>query len=251
MRLLLFLLTALCAAATPLPLRVGETLTFRVGWGIFQNAGEIKVAAQSDVSDGKPEMTLTTHTTTRGLLGKMFKFEARSDAVFDAVTGRMIIHTEKSFSGRKSTSNAMQFNYAKACADYIDMLNSDKNLTVSLPPGAPPLDLITSLLQTRTWDLKPGETRDANVIFEEEIYQLTLHALRYEKLTTPLGTFDTIVYEPRMEKTPPRGMFKKGSTVRVWIAQDEARLPVRFQVDFKFGAGVATLVSHDGAPTEQ
>ena len=86
---------------------------------------------------------------------------------------------------------------------------------------------------------------------KKEIYQLTLHALRYEKLTTPLGTFDTIVYEPRMEKTPPQGMFKKGSTVRVWIAQDETRLPVRFQVDFKFGAGVATLVSHDGVSAEQ
>lgn len=248
MRLFLFLLTALAAAAAPLPLRVGETLTFRVGWGIFQNAGEIKVAAQADSSDGKPEVTLTTLTTTRGMLGRLFKFEARSDAVFDAVTGRMKVHTEKSFSGRKSTSNAMQFDYAKGTADYIDMLNSDKNLTVPMPAGDPPLDLITSLLQTRTWDLKPGESRDTNVIFEEEIYQLTVHALRYEKLTTPLGTFDTLVYEPRMEKTPPQGMFKKGSTVRVWIAQDATHLPVRFQVDFKFGAGVATLVAHDSAP---
>lgn len=248
MRLLLFLITALCATAAPLPLQVGETLTFRVGWGIFQNAGEIQVAAKADTSDGKPEVTITTLTTTRGMLSRLFKFEARADAVFDAATGRMTVHTEKSFSGKKSTSNAMQFNYAKASADYIDMMNSDKNLTVPLPAGDPPLDLITSLLQTRTWDLKPGETRDANVIFEEEIYQLTLHALRYEKLTTPLGTFNTLVYEPRMEKTPPKGMFKKGSTVRVWISQDDAHLPVRFQVDFKFGAGVATLVSHENSP---
>jgi len=51
-----------------------------------------------------------------------------------------------------------------------------------------------------------------------------------------------------MEKTPPRGMFKKGSTVRVWIAQDDSHLPVRFQVDFKFGAGVATLVDHEETP---
>ncbi|MBS0633038.1 MAG: DUF3108 domain-containing protein [Verrucomicrobia bacterium] len=246
--LILFLVTTLGSFAAPLPLRVGETMTFRVGWGIFQNAGEIKVAAKADSSDGKPEVTITTLTTTRGLLGKLYKFEARADAVFDAATGRMKVHTEKSFSGRKSTSNAMQFDYAKGTADYIDLLNSDKNLTVALPAGDPPLDLITSLLQTRTWDLKPGETRDANVIFEEEIYQLTLHAIAYEKITTPLGTFDTIVYEPRMEKTPPRGMFKKGSTVRVWIAQDGTHLPVRFQVDFKFGAGVATLVAHDDAP---
>jgi hypothetical protein len=61
---------------------------------------------------------------------------------------------------------------------------------------------------------------------------------------TPLGTFDTLVIVPRMEKTPPKGMFKRGSTVRVWISQDERHLPVKFEVEFKFGSGVATLVNY-------
>ena len=39
-------------------------------------------------------------------------------------------------------------------------------------------------------------------------------------------------------------MFKRGSTVRVWIAQDERHLPVRFKVDFRFGAGTATLTDY-------
>jgi hypothetical protein len=39
-------------------------------------------------------------------------------------------------------------------------------------------------------------------------------------------------------------MFKRGSSVRVWISQDERRLPVKFLVDFKFGSGVATLVNY-------
>jgi hypothetical protein len=40
-------------------------------------------------------------------------------------------------------------------------------------------------------------------------------------------------------------MFKKGSAVRVWIAQDDPRrLPVKFEVEFKFGSGVATLVAY-------
>ena len=47
-----------------------------------------------------------------------------------------------------------------------------------------------------------------------------------------------------MEKGPPKGMFKRGSTVRVWISQDEQHLPVRFKVDFKFGAGTATLTEY-------
>jgi hypothetical protein len=55
-----------------------------------------------------------------------------------------------------------------------------------------------------------------------------------------------------MEKTPPKGMFKRGTAVRVWIAHnDPRRLPVRFEVEFKFGSGVATLTSYQppSAPT--
>ena len=108
--------------------------------------------------------------------------------------------------------------------------------------GRPNLIVLDSA--TRLWDLKPGDQRDMYVIFEDEIYDLTVHALRYEEVETRLGKFTTLVLEPRMEKSPPLGMFKRGSTVRVWIAQDERRLPVKFQVEFAFGAGVATLVDY-------
>jgi hypothetical protein len=57
-----------------------------------------------------------------------------------------------------------------------------------------------------------------------------------------------------MDKTPPKGMFKRGSAVRVWIAQnDPRRLPVKFEVELKFGSGVATLVAYQppAPPTQK
>ena len=81
-------------------------------------------------------------------------------------------------------------------------------------------------------------------MFEDEFYQLTIHAVGHEEVETSLGTFMTQVLEPRMEKTPPKGMFKRGSKVRVWISQDSRRLPVRFKVEFKVGSGVATLADY-------
>lgn len=246
--LLALLLTALAtipAHAANLPLRAGEKFTFRVGWGIFLHAGEISVAAKADRSDNKPELVISTQTTTRGMLSKLFAFEARAESVFDVGTGRMLFHTEKSSSGRKNTSTLLQFDYAKSTAAYSDLIDSSKNQTVPIPADDHPLDLIGSLIATRDWNLREGEKRDVNVIFEEEIYELTIYAARTEKLRTPLGTFNTMVYEPRMEKTPPKGMFKRGSAVRVWISQDGERLPVRFEVEFKFGAGVATLTQYE------
>lgn len=246
MRRLLFL-PFLCAspllANTQLALRPGEELTYRVSWGLFAHAGEITVAARSETNESKPCTIVTTTTSTRGFLRGLYPFDARAESVFVNDTGRMVVHTEKSAAGKKPTDTLLTFDYEQKLADYRDLVRPEKNQMVKLPAGDP-MDLITCLVQTRAWNLKPGEQRDVLVMFEEEPYELTFHALGYETVRTPIGTFNTLVIEPRMEKTAPKGMFKRGSTVRVWIAQDEQRLPVKFEVEFKFGVGVSTLTRY-------
>ncbi|MBS0662402.1 MAG: DUF3108 domain-containing protein [Verrucomicrobia bacterium] len=246
MRRLLFLpllCTSPLLASSQLALHPGEELTYRVSWGLFARAGEIKIFARGETDESKPCTIVTTTTSTRGFLRGLYEFDARAESVFVNDTGRMIVHTEKSLAGRKPTDTVLTFDYSRKMADYRDLVRPEKNQVVHLPSGDP-MDLITCLVQTRTWNLKPGDQRDVLVMFEEEPYELTFHALGYETVRTPLGTFNTLVIEPRMEKTAPKGMFKRGSTVRVWIAQDEQRLPVKFEVEFKFGVGVSTLTAY-------
>ena len=244
LRLLLGLLTATTAFADQkLALAPGEAFTFRVGYAIFSNAGEIKITSKAETDDHQPCLLVVTTTSTRGFLRSIYPFDARAESVYNLKTGHMTVHTERSVHGKKNTDTTLAFNYERRTADFQNLVNPSKSQIVPLPPGDP-MDLITSLVQARSWKLQPGETIDALVMFEEEPYELTFHAIGYEKVKTPLGTFDTLVIEPKMEKTPPKGMFKRGSTVRVWISQDERHLPVKFEVEFKFGSGVATLVNY-------
>jgi len=229
--------------ATP-ALGDGESLTYRVGWGIFFGAGEINISAKAaPPADGHLRLAVTTTTATRGLARVLFLFDAQADAIFDVHNGRLISTTESSRSATKVTKDSIVFDYAKSSASYINEINPDRTTTLTMPAGEP-MDLIMSLIQTRAWNLKPGETKDALVIFDDEFYELTIHAEKYEEVRTPLGTFNALVLVPRMDKTPPKGMFKRGTGVRVWISQDERRLPVKFQVEFKFGSGIATLVHY-------
>lgn len=246
-RLRLLLVLFACApaawAGSDVSLKPGEQFVYRVSWGIFGNAGEIKISARPETDAGRACTLVVTTTSTRGFLRGLYSFDARADSVFLNDSGRMIVHTERSQAGDKVSDTSLTFNYDKHTADYRDQVHPEKNQTVTLPEGDP-MDLITCLVQTRGWGLKPGDTRDVLVMFEEEPYELTFHALRYEKVTTPLGTFNALVIEPRMEKTPPKGMFKRGSNVRVWIAQDDQKLPVKFEVEFKFGVGVSSLIRY-------
>jgi len=240
----------------PIALRHGEFLHYRIAWGIFPKAGEIKITAEEipatpstadeDSAAGTepaPILRITTTTGTRSTLKKLFRFWAESVADFNLRTGLLQRSEERSESKRKQTGQKLHFDYTAQRAHYQNAVDPEKSKTLALPPGQP-MDLITSLVQTRAWDLEPGQSRDALVIFDDDFYELTIHATGYETLTTPLGKFRTLVLEPRMERTEPKGMFKRGSTVKVWISQDAQRLPVRFQVEFKFGSGIATLVAY-------
>jgi hypothetical protein len=248
MKRLFALFLAFCAillvsVRAELPLQAGEKLTYRVSWAVVPGAGEITILAQPDPAAADTRLLVTSTTATRRLARLLLPFDARSDAIFDRGTGRMLSLHELSSQKEKRNEHTVAFDYVKREALYTNPADNPPSRTLAMPEGDPS-DLIMGLLQTRGWNLKPGEKRDALVLFDDDFYELTIHFARYEKVRTSLGTFDTIVLEPRMDKTTPKGMFKRGSKVRVWIAQDEHRLPVKFEVEFKIGTGTATLESY-------
>lgn len=223
------------------PLVAGEQFKFSVSWAKL-GAGEIVVdAALAD----EGLLKVTTSTATRRFARMLLPFDAVAASLYDVRTDRLVSLHERSTTRSKYAEHIVHFDYLGRRANYVDVPRAQTR-RLEMPEGEPN-DLITALLDTRRWQIKPGEKRDVLVIFDDDFYELTIHALRYEDVETELGSFRTIVLEPRMDKTPPKGMFRKGGSVRVWISQDERQLPVRFAVEFKIGTGVATLVSYKTA----
>jgi hypothetical protein len=242
----LALLFALACSATlhaaPISFGDGERFTFRVSWGLFSEAAEIAIAARSEQSAGLPQIRVTTTTATRGLIRKLYSFDGRAESVFDANDGRMLAAVATTSAKKKKTHAMAVFDYTAAKVRYEDYLRPDRSTNIPLPEGQP-MDLITSLIESRAWNLKVGDRRPTTVMFDDEFYDLTLVAERIERVETPTGKYDTLVIVPIMEKEP-KGMFKRGGTVRVWISQDEKRLPVKLEVSLKYGTGTAWLTEY-------
>jgi len=244
--LLLLLVAGPGAHAAPpaLALGDGESLVYHVTWFVVPGAGEIQVSARNSVDKaGKVQLRIFSSTHTRGLAHLLLPFAARAESVFDPATGQLLWLGESSETRSHDAAHTVVFDYAKRLANYASSIPPKAMVPLPMPPGQP-TDLITCLMLARTWNLQAGQKRDALVLFDDEFYQLTIYATGYEEVDTPMGTFHSLVLEPRMEETPPKGMFKRGSTVRVWVSQDGQRLPVRFEVEFKFGSGIATLARY-------
>jgi hypothetical protein len=236
---------ALCAPALAdgvTALRDGEAYTYRVSWGPFGGAGEIKVAAAKETADGVGRLRITTHTSTRGMVRLLFPFDGSGDSLFDLRDGRLLAAQATTQARKERTQASIVFDYAQAKASYTDYVKPKRSATLALPDGQL-TDFITSLIQARSWNLVPGQSHEAVVLFDNEFYTLNITAERIETVETAHGKKSALLLVPRMIGTP-KGMFRKGGEVHVWISDDDARLPVRFEVRLPVGTAVALLTEH-------
>ena len=242
-------MTAITLRAEPVALGDGEKMEFRVGWGVFSRAGQITVAANAvPVTDGaggtRPDIHVVTSMATRGVVGKLYTLEVKAECLFDGRDGRILTAATNSIAGKKRTSTKATFDYPGGAMRFEDLVRPENTATLPLPK-AETMDLITALVQTRAWDMKPGDKHPIVAIFEDEFYELTVTALGYEKVKSPWGEVNALILAPEPSPgTEPKGMFKKGATVRVWVSQDERRLPVKFQLGLKYGTGTAYLTNY-------
>ena len=223
-------------------LRPGEALTYRVGWGMIGNAGELTFSSKSERIGGADRVRVSAGSRTRGVVRMLYSFDGHAWSLFDAVDGRLLAAEATTRSSKKNTHASITFDYEEREGDYIDHLKPSRSTAVPMPDGTP-LDLITALIQTRVWNLSPGEFRDVPVLFDDEFYLLRITAERDEVISTPDGPRRTTLLVPTMTENP-KGMFKRGGEVRVWVSSDGARLPLRFEVKVKVGTAYAVLTDY-------
>jgi hypothetical protein len=244
----LFALASLAVSAVAAPFtafRDGEQFTYRVGFAVFNRAGEIVITADETTNDdGRPVVRVETLTASRGFVRGVYAFENKAEVVIDKESGRLLSMREKGEDPKRATDSQTIFDYEHRIARHADRARPERSAEIRIPEGDP-LDLISALVQTRDWNLRPGEKRDVLVHFGRDLYPLALYAEGYEEVRTPLGRFQTLLLVPRMEKNP-KGLFKRGGEIKVWIAQDGSKLPVKMQLKLNFGT--ATLLLSEYKP---
>ena len=221
----------------------GESFRYKVSWGIFANAGEIKVSARREIQHDQPVFRITMVTSTRGVVRGLYTYDDTAEALIDGESGRLITATEKVDNGEQSINATTTFDYGSRLALHRDAARPGRNVDIPIPDGDP-IDLLSALIGARFWKASPGDKRAALIFAGRDVYPINIYADRIESISYKNKTLDALLLLPRMDSAAPRGIFKKGGEIRVWMARDEAQLPVKMQLKLKIGTAQLTLVEH-------
>lgn len=222
----------------------GESFVYRVMWGPFSKAGEIRVKAKREMHEGAPAFRIVVTTLSRGLVRTLYRYEDVAEALIDEATGRLIVATEVAHNGEKVTDATTKFDYAARKVTHTDLVRPGRNTVFRLPEGDP-VDLISALIDSREWASSVGIKRDALIWAGRDVYPVTIYAEAIETVWTPKGEVTALSLSPRMETEAPRGIFKRGGEIKVWVAQTGEKLPVKMQLKLKFGTASLYLMEHD------
>jgi hypothetical protein len=101
------------------------------------------------------------------------------------------------------------------------------------PSPRDPLDDAAFFYFVRVTDLQVGKKYTYNRYFRQDKNPVTIEVTKREKMALPDGReVQCLVLHPIIET---KGMFSKRSDTRIWLTDDERRLPVQIRSKFPFG----------------
>lgn len=107
-------------------------------------------------------------------------------------------------------------------------------------------DIVSALYYVRALDLK-GVKDDSVIVvdqfYEDSTYTLGIKIHRREKIEVEAGEFRTILIEPLVVEG---GLFKSEGSIKIWITDDDKKIPVKVGTKILIGFVGAELTGYKG-----
>lgn len=107
-------------------------------------------------------------------------------------------------------------------------------------------DLISGYYYLRTIDfnrMAVGQTVEVQAFFDEEIYNMKVRYRGKETIKTKFGRINVLKLNPVL---PQNKLFKGEDAIRIWVSDDENKIPVKVEAELLLGAMEMDLKKHQG-----
>ena len=112
--------------------------------------------------------------------------------------------------------------------------------------GGDPLGPFSGAMMALSQPLTPGEKLNFDVFSGGNRYVFSFDVIGRERITTALGTFDTLKIEPWVLWLSEGSFRSQARQTTVWVTDDQRHLPVRIEAEAYIGYLRADLTSATG-----
>ena len=182
---------------------------------------------------------------TTGLAKLFFKVDDTYESYFGITDGKPRLFIRNIYEGGYTKYLKMYFNHTSNKVKINNVENG--NITeINFQPGLQ--DVISAFYALRHHpnieNMKVGGQISMDMIFDDdEVYRFRLKFLGREKVDTPLGEINTLIFRPLVQDGR---VFKEQESLTLWISDDLNKIPVKIKASLRVGSLVGEIVSFNG-----
>lgn len=221
-----------------------ERLVYRLAWSGIP-AGKAVLEFEQDGQNYRSTADMETTGLISLLYGVSFRGESVADSE-DLLSRRWSYVSGDEEDGQKRVMVRFDPASGKVVAvireeDGVDRLNLD------LPEALDPLGTLYALRCSR---LDDGATFKTTFFTSRNPYRAETLVMGRESVKVPAGEFDTVLVRTDLTRIKDGERPKEGSSLGIWVTDDEVHRPVRIDVDTTYGRISLLLTEYEAASSE-
>ncbi|RMH64296.1 MAG: DUF3108 domain-containing protein [Calditrichaeota bacterium] len=234
------------------PFQPGEKLTFRLRYG-FITAGSAVMEVRNTVLDDSTT-ALNFHTTARSSSGFDWIYKVRDEvnSYVDPHTFQALRFEKKLREGNYKADVFTEYRMTRPVAQVEEVryennmrVRTRKKYFIRVPSDV--LDILASFYYVRMLPLQVGKKASLTNHEKKKVYDLEIIVHGRETIEVEAGTFRCIVIEPKIKG---EGLFKKKGTLKIWLTDDDKKIPVQMTSKIIVGHITSELVRIEGVEGE-
>ena len=225
------------------PLWFGEELNYKISWS-FITAGEATIKADKLLYNGKEyAYQIETIAKSYPVIDKMFKVRDINMSWIKSDLSKSLGYWQSVREGSYKRDEWLNFDYENNFYNMYKQNRRGELYKYTTPfTGTEVFDVLSALYYVRNPKIPLQDTVYFDIVNVNKQYPLKVIVHGKEKIKTKAGTFNCIVVEPMISG---ESIFVvKGKSLKVWLTDDEYRLPVKLAVEVFIGSVKAELYSY-------
>jgi hypothetical protein len=212
---------------------VGERLVFSVQYGLVKAGEAVLEIRNIAMIDGKPAYYIVSDARTNDVFSVFYKVRDRFVSLMDTTELVSLRYEKHLREGKFKNDRYVVFDQKRHKAHYEDK-------EISIAPRTQ--DVLSALYYARSLPLQVGQSIAIANHTDGRNYPLVVKVMGEERVTVDAGTFDCLVVEPFLRYP---GIFTQKGRVKVWVTNDQYKIPVLVKSKVIIGEVSAVLKAYE------